>query len=222
MDEMRQGPDFGVPVTRNGCYDFPAIIQNTVDAEFISKRLKRYPDGGYNAALFKRIWVHFFTDDYRFERLWAKPWDGLRMVQRFGGVCSPDFSLFPEWPRVVNMWQVYRSRWLGRFWQEHGVQVIPTVSWSDSLSHHYCFDGLPDNAVYAITAPARMDLAEFQRYQGGFKAMIDRLAPKTILVYGKQHPMFDNFPVAYVDPERPYNRIAQRKHRRQTTHSTPS
>lgn len=56
--------------------------------------------------------LHFFIDDYRFEHLWSTP---RKYASRLEGklTCTPDFSLFTDYPDPVLRWQVYRSRWLG-------------------------------------------------------------------------------------------------------------
>ena len=36
--------------------------------------------------------VHFFVDDYQFNRLWTNPDAYLDMLRRFKAVCTPDFS----------------------------------------------------------------------------------------------------------------------------------
>ena len=222
MDEVRQSPEFGkFTYTELG---FPLIERSLVDAEYIMMNLRRYQVGYWGPNRFDKVWVHFFTDDYRFEKLWAKPWDGLNQIKRCAGVCSPDFSVYPEWPRVVNMWQVYRSRWLGRFWQLHDVPVIPTVQWSDQSSFAYCFDGIPINATVAITAPRRLKPVEMSRYVEGYDQMLRVLQPLGIIVYGKPDPMFNNHTAHYyVNPERPVNqiRVATKRPPKQTKSRTP-
>ena len=38
--------------------------------------------------------VHFYKDDYQFERFWNYPDKYIPILQQFGAVCSPDFSLY--------------------------------------------------------------------------------------------------------------------------------
>ena len=67
---------------------------------------------------------HFYLDDYRFETTWNKPNAALIHLRRYWAVMTPDFSLYPQWPMVVNQWNTYRSQWLGRWWQP-GVEGDP-------------------------------------------------------------------------------------------------
>ena len=96
---------------------------------------------------------HFYLDDYRFEATWNRPGPGYRHVERYWGTHTPDFSLYPEWPAVAQQWNTYRTRWLGRFWQERGLRVIPTVNWSDNDSLEWCFTGIPLGQILSIGHP---------------------------------------------------------------------
>jgi hypothetical protein len=59
---------------------------------------------------------------------------------------TPDFSIYRDWPPVANQWNVYRSRWCGRLWQEAGFEVISSLgpetggarySFLDRLGRHW-------------------------------------------------------------------------------------
>ena len=91
-----------------------------------------------------------------------------------------------DWPLVMQQWNVYRSRWCGRYWQELGYQVIPTVSWSTPESFEFCFDGLPRNSVVAVSALGMKvgEPAQRDRFMVGFREMIARLVPSRVLAYG--------------------------------------
>lgn len=131
---------------------------------------------------------HFFLDDYRFESTWNQPEVGLRHVSGYFATCSPDFSLYPDWPRAAQLWNTYRSRWVARFWQSRGARVIPTVNWSDAQSFEFCFDGLHPRQVLAIgTADFRRAPVE-RRFVAGLEAMLARLRPMALIVYGRLRP----------------------------------
>jgi hypothetical protein len=69
---------------------------------------------------------------------------------------DPDFSLYPDWPIAAQLWNTYRSRWLGRYWQQGGLPVIPTVNWSDQRSFPFCVDGIETGQLLSIgTADCR-------------------------------------------------------------------
>ena len=68
----------------------------------------------------------------------------LQKLSEFYCVLSPDFSLFTNMPRALQIESVFKNRWCGAFWQSKGLKVIPTVSWSDEKSFDFCFEGMPD------------------------------------------------------------------------------
>ncbi len=85
-------------------------------------------------ALLAKSGLHFWLDDYRFEAVWSRPFQTLAGLTDYGAVLTPDFSLYRDQPLAVQIWQTYRTRWLGAFWQAHALPVIPTVSWSNTKS----------------------------------------------------------------------------------------
>lgn len=136
--------------------------------------------------------VHFFIDDYQFERCWKEPQRYGEVLSRFNCVFTPDFSLYMDMPKAMQIYNVYRSRLLGQYWQRQGLKVIPTVSWSDDESFDWCFDGLPSNATLAIsTIGLGVSSDSHEAFNAGVAAMIERLSPQTILVYGRCDYHFD-------------------------------
>ncbi|MDT8307565.1 MAG: DUF4417 domain-containing protein, partial [Anaerolineae bacterium] len=137
--------------------------------------------------------VHFFMDDYRFETVWSRPRKALEALAPYTTVLSPDFSLYRDWPLMLQMWNVYRNRWCGAFWQSQGFTVIPTVSWSTAESYDFCFLGLPRRSVVAVSAVGvRLDdahpadgMLEGYLFREGFREMVVRLAPAVVLAYGR-------------------------------------
>jgi hypothetical protein len=74
----------------------------------------------------RRSWqggtVHFYTADERFNALWRNP----APVVNAGVVSAvePNFSIFVQMPRAVALHQVYRKRWLSRWWAGHGIRIF--------------------------------------------------------------------------------------------------
>ena len=64
----------------------------------------------------------FYTDDYRFEALWSDP-SGIVNSQCVA-IVEPNFSISNQMVRAVSMHQIYRKRWLARFWQTHGIRTF--------------------------------------------------------------------------------------------------
>ena len=62
------------------------------------------------------------------------------MFRRFRFVCTPDFSMYTDFPLALQINSHYRKHWLGAYWQSKGITVIPTIFWSDERSFEWCFD----------------------------------------------------------------------------------
>jgi hypothetical protein len=167
--------------------DNPWGIPTVPDHRFIPAQLVAYnarhavtTAAGTDAA------VHFFLDDYRFETVWSKPERGLSRCVSVGAALTPDFSLWPEMPLAVQLWQVYRSRWCGAWLAHHGVRVIPTVSWSTPDTFAFAFAGIPTGAVVAVSTVGTVRTQDARDgFTDGFTEMIRRVRPSTVLVYGR-------------------------------------
>ncbi|MBB1080231.1 DUF4417 domain-containing protein [Limosilactobacillus sp. STM2_1] len=129
--------------------------------------------------------VHFYLDDYQFERVWKRPAYYIDKLKQFDCVLTPDFSLYRDMPLSMMIWNIYRSRLLGQLMQRQGLTVIPTVSWADKRSFDFCFDGLPSRSTLSISTIGVKKSNEANRmWQRGVLEMIRRLHPKQLLVYG--------------------------------------
>lgn len=104
--------------------------------------------------------VHFFLDDYQFNRLWTDVDRYIPMLQKFRYVMSPDFSTYTDFPKAIQIYNHYRKHWVGAYLQEAGIQVIPTISWSTPDSFEWCFDGEPQGGVVAVSSLGVMNSKE--------------------------------------------------------------
>lgn len=129
--------------------------------------------------------IHFFIDDYQFQRLWAQPDTYIPMLSKFDALMTPDFSTYTDFPKAIQIYNHYRKHWLGAYWQDHGFTVIPTVSWSDEESFDWCFDGEPVGGTVGISAVGtQMDDAARKLFRLGWEEMLKRLHPENIIFYG--------------------------------------
>lgn len=165
---------------RTGRYGIPALER----CHFEPTMLAAWHDPhGRETAANENGAIHFFLDDYRFERVWNAPAKALEKIDQVGAALTPDFSLWRKMPIAVQIWQIYRSRWCGVYWQYHGVQVIPTVSWSDPESFEFAFEGLPENSVLAVSALG-VSATNLDLFLIGLNQLIDRFTPEMLLCYG--------------------------------------
>lgn len=131
-------------------------------------------------------YAHFFIDDYRFERLWNRPETYIEVLRRYRGVLSPDFSTYADMPYPMQAWNCYRSRALASFWQREGIDVIPTLQWSDERSlDEFAFNGLPEGGTVAVsTVGVARNREAAARFREGLETAVQVLTPKTLLLYG--------------------------------------
>lgn len=133
----------------------------------------------------KDFGIHFYCDDYQFERIWNRPEFYIDKLREFQCAFTPDFSLYMDMPMAMKVWNVYRSRLIGQMMQREGLNVIPTVSWAEPDTFDFCFDGLPHDATLSVsTIGVKEDPEALKIWRAGMDAMIDRLTPKRLLVYG--------------------------------------
>lgn len=164
-----------------GQYDIPEIEPTQFDsAEFIGFNYAR------NAKKPESKAVHFFLDDYQFNRVWTDSDRYVEMLKRFKYVLTPDFSLYTGFPKLLQIYNHYRKHWLGAYWQMHGINVIPTICWSDRDSFEWCFDGEPTQSVIAVSSVGTQNSVEKKRrFLDGYFEMVERLEPELIIFYGR-------------------------------------
>ncbi|MCD7710880.1 MAG: DUF4417 domain-containing protein [Porphyromonadaceae bacterium] len=132
-----------------------------------------------------RMGVHFFIDDYQFERLWNNPYKYRDELRGAGAVLTPDFSLYADMPLAEQIYNVFRNRVVGAFFWNLRMNVIPTVSWSDRRSYDFCFEGVEVGSVVAVSDNGCLATEEARRlWMEGFEEMKRRIRPKLILMYG--------------------------------------
>ena len=125
--------------------------------------------------------VHFFVDDYQFERLWNNPDKYIDKLKQYVCVASPDFSPYGDMPLVLQVYNHYRKHWVARYLQEHGVTVIPTIrSSTDQRSLNWYLDGEPKNSIVIISSMwSTTSKSMKQAFMKEYKKMFDTLNPLT-------------------------------------------
>lgn len=133
----------------------------------------------------KNVGIHFYLDDYQFERLWNKPEDYIDILKQYDCIFSPDFSLYMDMPMPMKIWNTYRSRQIGQYYQNQGIKVIPTLSWADSETFEFCFEGIPKGSIVSIsTIGVKKNKEALKIWKAGVDELIRRIEPSTILIYG--------------------------------------
>lgn len=133
--------------------------------------------------------AHFYYDDYKFISAWREPDKYIERLRKFKAVVSPDFSLYTDFPRALQILSCYRRQWCGAYWQYLGIDVIPDVVWGDKESFKFCFEGIPKHSTVAVSSVGVKNDVEWNNKDGdlfraGFDEMMKRLEPTSVIWYG--------------------------------------
>ena len=175
-------------------YNLEAVDYDTLTRNFwqmpIIKNNGFIPDDliGFNYAKTsenKKCGIHFYVDDYQFERVWNKPEDYTDILFDYDCILSPDFSLYTDMPMPMKIWNVYRSRFIGNYYQSKGINVMPTLSWAEPETFKFCFEGIPEGSIVSVsTIGVKENKDALKIWRDGMRAAIDKIKPSTVLVYG--------------------------------------
>ena len=131
--------------------------------------------------------VHFFIDDYQFQRLWNSPEKYMEKLKRYEVVLTPDFSPYADMPLATQIFNHYRKHWVGALMQEYGVKVVPTIRASrDERSLDFYLDGEPKGGVVCISSMWTSDDEARAYFMREYETMRKTLKPEKIYVYGNE------------------------------------
>jgi len=134
-------------------------------------------------------YLGFYTEDSYFDAAYrqADLFAEMLIQEQWRAVLLPDFSTYPDWPFPINLYNVYRSRWCGRLWQELGIPIIPTLQYLGPYTREIILETLP--------SPVPVLALQTRKYSGTatreFDTLLDliRSARKinkfeTLIIYG--------------------------------------
>lgn len=148
--------------------------------------------------------VHFFLYDYKFERVWKNPDTDIETLKRYKAVLSPDFSMYREMNRIMQLYNTFRNRWCGAYFASKEIRVVPTVSWGDDSTFDFCFKGIPKGSTVAVSTfmvsehHNRSDQKDF--FLKGYNEMLQQVEPERIICYNEPFPEMQGN-VVFVDYE---------------------
>lgn len=174
----------------------PAMVEGRYDMPVL-KPSYHIPEKmiGFNYAKTSKEYdacIHFYLDDYQFERVWNSPYDYIELLKKFDCCLTPNFSIYLDFPEPIKIYNTYRSRLLGQIMQRFGIETIPIVYWSDERSYDWCFDGLPENSVLSVNTIGNKSQEAEELWNRGMDELIKRKHPRTLLIYGNgKKPDYD-------------------------------
>ena len=161
-----------------GKFDMPVIKKQEIELKPETVSFNNRKPGS--------VALHFFIDDYQFDRIWNNPERFVEMFQNYEYICSPDYSLYTDFPKVLQIYNTYKKQYLGALFQSYGIKVVPTVSWSDHSSFDWCFDGIEQGSCVACSSVGCLKDKEAKKlFTAGFHAMFSKIQPSKILMVGK-------------------------------------
>lgn len=78
-----------------------------------------------------KVIVSFYTFDEYFDNWFWYPAKFVTKVINSGikYIVQPNYSQFPTEHQTLNLYALYRARWMARYFQECGLKVIPDINW---------------------------------------------------------------------------------------------
>ena len=160
-------------------YEFPIIKKQNIDIKKI--KLLNYADAKKDDFENKDKTIHFFTYDWKFDKVYNNAEEEFQKLAQYYALLSPDFSLFTNMPIALQIESVFKNRWCGAYWQSKGLKVIPTVSWGDERSFEFCFKGIEEGSVVAVCTYYREN--DEDSFMLGYNEMLKRINPSAIICY---------------------------------------
>lgn len=145
--------------------------------------------------------IHFFIDDYQFERFWNMPEKYVHILKKFRCVIAPDFSVYLDAPKAVNMWNIYRSRLLAKYMQNEGIDVIPNVSVVPDELNEDVLSGLEGCNTIAISNVQASGYEYRSNWFRFVREVVKRLNPNNLIVYGNRLTITTHKNVTYIENE---------------------
>lgn len=180
LDGLSSANHFGLPILKG--YD-PEHTSTPIpfhEARTLWKKSKKL--NGY--------FIHFYTEDYRFECIRKYPERYLPMLKSADYVIAPDFSTYRNFPFPVLLKNLYDNQVLAAYFEKNGIKVVPNVVWSSPMFYDVTFSGQPSNCTIFVNSKSlsTKDKKGLGCWLHGYKEAVNRLSPKKIFRIGKIVP----------------------------------
>lgn len=86
-------------------------------------------------------------------------------------------------PKALQIYNTFKNRWCGAYFQNQGKLVIPTVCCAGSDSYDFCFDGIEEGSVVAVSTYAREEYK--QEFMKSYNKMLEVIKPSAVICYGE-------------------------------------
>ena len=85
-------------------------------------------------------------------------------------------------PEDMIKWNIYRSRLIGHVYEKYKINVIPTITWTNSESYPYICKGVKHKSTVAVSnIGARTDKA-ISIFNAGLQEVIRQIEPTQVII----------------------------------------
>ena len=145
-----------------------------------------------------------YISDYKFEDIWTDPEKCVEALKKYRAVLTPDFSMYLEMHPVMQLYNIFRNRWVGAFLANRKIKVVPTVNWGDEATFDFCFEGIAKGSAVAVSTymASEHDNHKDQKewFLKGYNEMLRRIEPAVIICYHTPFPEMEG-KIVHVDYE---------------------
>lgn len=132
--------------------------------------------------------AYFYTEDFHFENVFTDPGTAAKKLLNLGVryVVMPNYSVHPTHPIATWIWSAYRSAYVGRYFQEAGLMVIPDIQYGVDESLPISMACIPDEAgLCAVQLQnTRGNSTEIRAVSRLLKQAEDMKGFQNLIVYG--------------------------------------
>lgn len=141
-----------------------------------------------------------FCEDYHFEGFYDSAGSYIEDLKNFDftAYTVPDFSTYTSWPWPMRLWNLYRSRWVGRYWQEHGLRILPSLQSVVFPNADSGSAGPYDLALETLAAcqppvvacqcrTLKQNGGDFEEFGKWLTECVRFLRPEAVVIYGGEH-----------------------------------
>lgn len=162
----------------NNDFDIPNLRQDEQPAPGL---LLPFSAWGADTRLKKDIQTyHFYVDDYRFEAIWKDP--TIVLNSGCSAIVEPNLSLFDTTPIAYGLQQIYKKRWIARYFQECGAKVYADLNVAQKF-YKYNRMGIPDG-YNAFATRGYADRQEYLKMEIQIAREISGKDTPNMIVYG--------------------------------------
>lgn len=143
-----------------------------------------------------KVIVGFYAWDHYFDNWFVDPKKYVAKLINSGieTMLTPNWSQYTEQSMTLNLWALYRARYVGRYAQEAGVKIIPDINFPplcDDFITGVILSTLPKKVpvialqVQTVGVGQDNDQEFIDGYYANLQTILDTVKPKLLLLYGK-------------------------------------